>query len=226
MKGVIIVLFSFLFLNLNAQIKELKELKYFARDQVIFDLNYNYWMEDETTTQQTWNSFGCSFYAIYNLIGKHSNICLASGFGMSIENINLETQPDYSSGKTVFTPIQPNIDYSKNKIALTYLEVPLEIRIRTNPNPKRKSFIIYIGAKAGYLINNHMKYVGDDVTGKWVKYKLFDIENIMKYRYGATFRIGFGKLNISGFYSLTSLFEKEKGPEIIPVNIGISLFLF
>jgi len=221
---IIILLFAEI---LCAQNKNNEAVKYFGRDQVIFDLNYNYWIDNENTTRQNINSYGCSFYIMYNLLGKYSNICFASGFGLSMENINLETQPYDSLGYTYFTIIPSNIDYQKNKIALTYLDVPLEIRIRTNPNEKRKSFKIFLGGKLGYLINNHLKYIGEDfATGKWVKYKNYYLPNISPFRYGLTCRIGFGKFNITGYYALTTLFKENKSAEIYPVNIGISMILY
>lgn len=213
--------------NCFAQYKEREEVKYFSRDQIIFDLNYNYWLESESITNFKWNSYGCSFYAMYNLIGKNSNSCFAAGFGISMENINLGSQPVDSLGYTVFKPIPSNVEYTKNKIALTYLDIPVEIRIRTNPNEKRKNFKLYLGGKFGYLLNNHLKYIGDDIsTGKWVKYKTYWLPNISKYRYGLTARMGFGKLNISAYYALNTLFEENKAIEIYPINIGFSLFLF
>lgn len=212
---------------LNAQNKKNEDVKYFARDQVIFDLNYNYWIDDDNITQQKLNSYGCSFYTMYNLLGRYSNVCFAAGFGLSMENINLETQPYDSAGFTHFVKIPSNIEYQKNKIALTYLDVPVEIRIRTNPNEKRKSFKIFLGGKFGYLINNHLKYIGEDlVTGKWVKYKKYYLPNISTFRYGLSCRIGFGKFNVTGFYALSSLFEENKSPEIYPVNIGLSMILY
>jgi Outer membrane protein beta-barrel domain len=220
-------IFIILSIHLFSFAQNKDEIKYFARDQIIFDLNYNYWIDNESVSDQKWNSYGCGIYAMYNLLGKNSNICFSSGFGLSMENINMGTQPIDSAGKTLFYNIPSNIDYQKNKISLTYVDIPLEIRIRTNPNKKRKSFKIYFGGKFGYLINNHIKYIGEDfTTGKWIKYKTYNLPNIDPFRYGLTARLGFGKLNLSGYYALNTLFNKNKSNEIYPLNIGISLFLF
>jgi hypothetical protein len=45
---------------------------------------------------------------------------------------------------------------------------------------------------------------------------------MLPYRYGVMTRIGFGKFNLTGYYALTSLFEENKGPDIIPFSIGFS----
>jgi hypothetical protein len=57
-----------------------------------------------------------------------------------------------------------------------------------------------------------------------VKFK--DVPNIEKLRYGVTARVGWKFINLMGFYSLTDLFTKDKGPEIYPISIGISLMPF
>ena len=193
-----ILLLSFIIFSIviKAQYIEKDEVKYFASDQIIIDLNYNHWEDESNSVGQEWNSIGCGIYAIYNLIGKYSNICLAGGFGINMQNINLSTQPDETSAITVFYQIPDGTDYKKNKIALTYAEIPLEIRIRSNPNTKQKSFKLYLGTKFGYLINNHLKYEGEDpTTGEWIKYKTYNLPNISYYSYGITGRIGFGKIH-------------------------------
>lgn len=206
---------------------ERKQVKYFARDQFIFDFNYNYWLDKENKSKQKWNSFGYEFSVMYNLIGKNSNVCIAGGFGLSFENKNLETIPKDSATNTYFLAIPSNIDYRKNKINLTYINIPLEIRIRTNPNEKRKSLKIYLGGQFSYLLSNHNKYIGEDLnTTSWIKVKHYNLPNISPFRYGVTLRIGFGKLNLKGYYALNTLFEESKAPEIYPINIGVSLFLF
>ena len=42
------------------------------------------------------------------------------------------------------------------------------------------------------------------------------------FQYGVTGRIGYGSVALSGYYSLVDVFKKDKGPELTPLNVGIS----
>ena len=205
------------------------ETKIFSDDNLIVDINYDSWLNTPANVTLKPYSSGINVSYLYNLIGEHSNICLAAGAEVSSQNFFIDATPELNAGFVNFINIPDSINYKKNKLSTTYIEIPFEIRFRTNKsNRKGKSFKIFAGFKVGYLVNNHIKYKGDsfDGSGKEIKIKQYNIDNIQKYRYGITARIGYGKFNITGFYPLTQLFEKDKGPDIIPISIGLSVFLF
>ena len=79
------------------------------------------------------------------------------------------------------------------------------------------NFRFYMGFKGGYLVNSHTKFRDDES-----KIKVYNIKNLLTYRYGPTVRIGFKKVAIHAFYSLTSIFEEGKGPEIYPFSVGLT----
>ena len=124
------------------------------------------------------------------------------------------------------TPISDSITYKRNKLSTAYIDVPLELRYRTKPNDKGNSFKVALGVKGGFLLSNYTKFIGQGnnfgVSSTSTKYKKYDIPNIAKFRYGATVRIGYGPFNINAFYSLSPLFDKNAGPQITPISVGIS----
>jgi hypothetical protein len=71
------------------------------------------------------------------------------------------------------------------------------------------------------------KYKGDDYlpndNNKLVIYKKVRIPNVSKFRYGVSLRLGYKWLNFWGYYQLSSVFDKGKGPEMYPISIGVSL---
>jgi hypothetical protein len=81
----------------------------------------------------------------------------------------------------------------------------------------------------GFLIDSHTKYIGDDYifdgTDR-IHVKFKDVRNIEKFRYGVTARFGWKFINLTGFYSLTGLFKKGKGPDLYPISVGISFMPF
>jgi len=81
----------------------------------------------------------------------------------------------------------------------------------------------------GWLIDSHTKYKGDDYifeTTDELGVKFRDVKNIETFRYGVTARAGWKFINVMGFFSLTDIFKKDKGPDVYPISVGISLMPF
>jgi hypothetical protein len=131
-------------------------------------------------------------------------------------NISLMTNRDSTWGVTDTT-----LKFQKNKLKTTYLNLPLLLAFNTSSNPD-KAFHFAAGVIFGYRIGSKTKQtytVGkEDYTPK-VKGDY----NLSPFRYSATVRMGYGSYNLFASYSLVSLFEKNKGPELYPFNAGISL---
>ncbi|MCF8331646.1 MAG: PorT family protein [Bacteroidales bacterium] len=142
---------------------------------------------------------------------------LTFGAGLGLQSNNL-----YSDGfifenqvqhKTAFNPIPDSLNYDKNKISTTYLELPVELRLRLG---KEKEMTISAGFKVGYLINSHTKYKGENyletpqTQNDKVKIKEHNISDLNKLRYTATGRIGYKSFSLFAHYNLTPLFEEDQ----------------
>ena len=103
----------------------------------------------------------------------------------------------------------------------------MELRFRSK-SPNNKKMKYSLGFKFSYLIGKKTKYVGRDLTGedKDVKLTNHNIKFIENYRFGLTARVGWAWFGVSAFYSLTPIFMKDKGPDIFPISIGITLSPF
>ncbi|NTW34459.1 MAG: PorT family protein [Bacteroidetes bacterium] len=167
-----------------------------------------------------------------------SNFGFAIGLGITTHNLRSDAQPkikfDTTSGAnletgTVFEKIPDYVngnktDYNINKLNLTYIDIPCEIRFYKE-NKKEKVFKIALGFKAGYMISNHTKYKGTDLsTGtENMKVKKYNIKNIDLIRYGVTAKLGYENFYVFGYYSMSKLFKTGKGPEMYPVSVGIGI---
>lgn len=163
-------------------------------------------------------------------------ISFAWGYGISTHNIhsNGEFVTDSVTQLSELKPFPSNYSFEKNKLATSYLELPLEFRFRTGRKKRvaawraqadpeelvRPQFKFYLGAKVGYAINVHSKTRDDDG-----KRKIFGVDHLYPWRYGLTARIGFGAVTISGFYSLTPLIKEGRGTQVIPYSLGIGILL-
>jgi hypothetical protein len=175
---------------------------------------------------------GAQVFGMYNYQVNESVIYLAGGIGMGMHNLYSNTYiPDIKADSIGFEKIPDGISYKKSKISLTYVDVPLEFRIRT-----KKYFRIAFGFKVGFLINSHTKYKGNrfhfDKDGLLVSdgvnvvEKERDIKQIETWRYGPTFRIGYKWFNITVYYQLSQIFKVDKGPKLYPISIGIAVIPF
>jgi hypothetical protein len=153
------------------------------------------------------------------------NTLFSFGYGLAFGSQNFDTDRfiivDDTLGHTYFVSIDPAVDVKTNKLSVNYLDLPFEFRFRTSPNTKNNSFKIALGFKIGVLLQSHVKY--EDDGGKL---KLFNINNLNKYRYGVDSRIGYGIWGLNAYYSLISLFDEEKAPNVVPVSFGLSITPF
>lgn len=202
-----------------------------STDELIFEITRDNWITPTSGVEIKPVSLGVCLSLIKEFANEESWINLALGLGISSQNIKSNSTVFIdSTGNSYFSEIPDNTDYKKNKLSTVFIEVPFELRIKTNPDRNSNRFKIAAGFKAGYNLQRYTKYEGDDFrnlyAGDKIKIKQYRIKNILMYRYGVYARIGYGKFCITGFYSLTPLFEENKGPEIIPYYIGLAIIPF
>lgn len=126
-----------------------------------------------------------------------------------------------------------NLDYQRSKINMTYLDLPAEVKFRTDGG-----FKVGIGLKVGYLIDSKQKYVGEwpvafgfeneDETVEYnkVKDKQKGINQLEKWTYGATLRIGYKWVSLFGYYQFNKIFVSDRGPEMQPISVGLTITPF
>ncbi|MEI6696124.1 MAG: porin family protein [Bacteroidota bacterium] len=209
-----------------------------GKDIFVFDLFTDLWQDVPAVAKNRTINQGVDIYAMLNFPIGTSNFSLTTGLGVSSHNFYSDALPsirdvnDLITGKTEFYKLndyyKKNVDYSTNKINLTYIDFPIEIKFKTRAE-RNKRFKASIGFKIGYNISNHSKYRGEDVienTNDVITLKKSDIKYINMWNYGITTRLGYGRYNIMVYYSLAKMFEKDKGPQIYPISVGISITPF
>lgn len=193
-----------------------------SRDRIVLEYTFDQWQHDINLLKVRWYSRGFNAYFMYDiLLGKQKRFSVAPGIGVGTSSIftNSALHKD-----TTGTWLLPRTDsYKKNKIGLTYLDIPLEWRYRSKPNHRNNSFKIAIGVKAGLLVDGKTKVKQKNTDGDMKVYKEKRYEDFNRFRYGVTLRVGYGPFSIIGFYSLSKVFEKGKGNDITPYSIGIAL---
>ena len=197
-----------------------------GQDRLVAQFNWNSWLNTPDDIEVRWFSRGINLFVMYDLPLGKSPISLAPGIGIASDNVYHNGLFTANDTITFISAIPDSLTFSSNKLQTTYLEVPLELRFRTKPNSKGQSFKIAAGIRGGLLITSHAKYKGEGtafgLTQQEIKYKQYDIPNLENLRYGATVRVGYGPFNVNAYYGLSTLFEKGRGPEMVPFQQGIS----
>jgi len=142
-------------------------------------------------------------------------------------------------------------EYQKNKLRQSGFRVPLMLEFNTKRAKMPTADEILIAARDTvggkkpvdlHFTNKKNFHVALGVVGTWYydsmykqKYRAHgavqkDIDKgdhyLLPYRAAAAVRIGYGSLNLFAEYALTSLFEKNKGPELTPFNVGLTIVGF
>lgn len=213
-------------------------------EKIIINLYTDMWQgADSSLTVNSFNP-GFAFYFMYHIPFGKSKFSINIGFGIGSHNLHSDAYPTKEmefdtvtatynyTGNTVFERIPESvnnkkIEYDVNKLSLTYFDVPVEFKYGTE-NKKGKAIKFALGFKAGYMVNNHTKYRGNDFfTGSEdnIKYKNFRTPNLDPLRYGVTARFSYSMYGVFGYYSLTKIFKADKCVEMYPISLGIAISL-
>jgi len=111
--------------------------------------------------------------------------------------------------------------YIKSKLVETWVRVPLFLEYQT-AQKKSKQFHIALGGVFGYKLSSHSKQVHFE-GGDRNKDKIYNDFYLNPVKIDAEVRIGWGLLNLFASYSVSTMFKENKGPELYPYMVGITL---
>jgi hypothetical protein len=177
-----------------------------------------------------WGSRTLNIYYQHDMRIGQSNFSFLPGIGLSLERFKFTNggMIGYQNDSLrVILPANNSIKgIRKSQLVTNYIEVPLELCYRTNPEDPARSFKASIGGRIGYMYDafSKVKYKEDGEVKKLKDKQFYDLN---RFRYGALVKIGVGNFSVFGYYNLNSLFE-SKGAygDFNTATIGISLTSF
>jgi Skp family chaperone for outer membrane proteins len=160
-------------------------------------------------------------FAEYNIpFGK--NIGIVTGLGTDFNNYHLRNNVKLEEiDNTIVATEMPDVSFDKNKIATWSFTMPLLLEIQLH----KPNFYISGGVVGKVKIRSWSKQKYE-LDGQKYKDKQRSDFLMNTFRYGLTARIGFGFLRVFANYDLVPLFQKDRGPELYPVSVGITLISF
>ncbi len=111
-----------------------------------------------------------------------------------------------------------NTNLKKSKLTITYLDIPFGFEFKSTSNAH-----FTLGFKVGWKVDAHTKYKGGDLAGSGYQVieKDYKLRNIDNFHYGPYAVIGYKWFGASVFYQLSSVFDKDLGPQIRPLSVGL-----
>ena len=180
-----------------------------------------------------WGSKAFNAQYLYAIRLGESAVSLHPGFGIGTDkfsfdkNVTLFRNPDGSISIEPLNPVEFGT-VKKSKLAITYLEIPLELRFHFNKNNFKKSIKLAVGGKIGLRLSSHMK-VKYDHLGELQILKTKDSFELNDVRYGLQGSLGVAGISVYYYYALNDMFKKGKGPEntqAFQTQVGLAISVF
>jgi len=206
-------------------VKELDSL--YREDQFYVGVTFNLLWNRPSGISQSGFSGGVHMGFIRDMpINKRRNIAIGLGIGYSFNSYgqNLAIGEEEGTEVSVFSSLE-GVAYDRNRFATHLIEAPLEFRWRTSVPETHKFWRVYTGIKVGY-----MNYFNSNFVQEGNQIRQTKVDELNRWRVGATFTFGWNTFNFHFYYSLNPLFNKDAliGNEEIGMNtakIGLMFYI-
>lgn len=188
-----------------------------------------------------------NFYEQNIKLNKSGTIGMFSGLGLSWNNYRFSNSTLLTGDSSIFKGyLMEGVSVRKSKLTNLYLTLPLFFEVQSKSYRNKEKLHFAAGVVAGWRISSHTKIyyneankvfkLRDPETGNLLAgnmqspgnsnrniSKNYDSFHMRPFKLDAGVRMGWGIVNLYANYSLTSLFIKDKGPELYPFAIGIAI---
>jgi hypothetical protein len=197
-------------------------------------------------TTKSW-AVHLNFYEQNIALSKNKKWGMVTGLGLNWNNyrFSMDTRLNSDSSELIGY-VDKGISIRKSKLTALYFDIPLLFEFQTNSYMKKNSFHFATGMVMGVRLSSHTKKYYDEwnkdfevtqynpatdnyetvftaTSPDYSKAKDFDDFYMNPFKWDATVRVGWGFINLFATYSVNTLFKTDKGPELYPWTVGISL---
>lgn len=199
-------------------------LNNFMNDQMQMELPDNGWFLDLNTSKSWTFKLNLIEYGI-PIAGNSAGFVTGLGFDWNNyhfdKNINLIETPE----GIIDAEMETAINYQKNSLNTLYLTAPLLFEFQVPGNDSDDALFFSAGLIGGIKLGSKTKQFYE-VSDREYKDKHKDDYQLAPFRYGVTARLGYKFVRVFATYYVTPLFEQNKGPEVHPFSIGLTLINF
>ena len=144
-------------------------------------------------------------------------------YGLGVEMFNFRFDKPISFREDIITNVKYDVvSFTKNKLLVKYLTVPVQINFSPNPTNK-KAFYASIGMSAGYLWNAKNK----QISGERGKEKFRGNFNLNDWRFATIGELGLGAIRLYGSFANSNLFDiNQRILDMQPFAVGLRFSKF
>lgn len=209
-----------------------------SSDHFMFNLTIDNILDNGKDSFYNSNVFNPNFgaYFLYDLPLGKSGFSFAPGIGLTLSKVNLDNSilTQDSLGTSFLTSKNNSLfgtgsklNYVSSSFYTSWLDFPVELRFKSKPINGRSCIKVAIGVRAGINLaaNSKISYYDQNILRE-VDTKSSPFSDLTSFRYGGTFRIGYGAINLFGYYGLNQLIKENRNYNNLDLrqySIGISL---
>jgi len=200
----------------------------YREDQFYVGITYNFLENKPVDMKQQGLSGGLHFGFIRDLpINKKRNVGFGVGLGYSNTSYNHNLYIKEENSSVTYQILDNNVvGFSKNKLNIHVVEMPLQFRWRTSTSENYRFWRVYTGVKVGYVFSSVVKHKGD--LGS---FKQNNTPHLNKIKTNVDIGFGWNTWNFYISYALNSLFSDKAmyNGEVIDVTeikFGLMFYLF
>ncbi|WP_132051724.1 outer membrane beta-barrel protein [Pseudocnuella soli] len=202
-----------------------------ANDHFMLQLGHTTWLGAPDSLQLGGLPRTFNMYFLFDFPFKtNTRFSTAIGAGVATDNVFFDKMSVELAGNSTnlqFRDLSDTNHYKKYKVHTTYIEAPIELRFRSNPENDRRSFKAAIGVKVGLLVNAHTKGKGlENRNGNDIgnhTQKMHSKQYFNSNRISLTGRVGYGNFSLFGSYAATPLFKEGVAAQIRPLTVGLTI---
>lgn len=192
-------------------------------------VNLDLFNDIQLATSDNWDARmlnqGFSTALTYNFpLGDSKKHTISIGLGYSGHNYFSYSRimNPYSSDTLQLVQYRDVDGFKRYKVNCNYIEIPFELRFRI-----KDAWKIGVGVKVGLLVNAKTKFVGNNDDGVRIHEKYCYIDNVERYAYAATLRVGYKWVSAYCAMQLVPVFEVgHNAPHILPLSVGLTFAPF
>jgi hypothetical protein len=193
----------------------------YREDQFYLNITYNTLQKRPDGLKQNKLSTGLALGFLRDMpLNKKRTVALAAGIGysLSIYNHNMGIT-DVNSETTYSILDTDNITFSKNKMSIHTVDLPLEFRWRNSTPDSHKFWRVHLGVKLSYLIYDQYKLESSQGNVRQTNLKDFN-----DFQYGIYLTTGWNTWNLYAYYGLNPLFKSSAKIEGQSIDMNTANF--
>ena len=220
-------------LSIFAQGKEVKdEINFdaidslYREDQFYLNITYNALQKRPEGINQNKLSPGFAVGFLRDMpFNKKRTFAIAAGLGYSLAIYNQNLGIFNSNGTNMYQVLDTDISYSKNKLSLHYVDLPVEFRWRNSTPESHIFWRVYSGVKLSYLFYDQYKSISSLGNVKQSNNKDFN-----QFQYGVYLAVGWNTWNFYAYYGLNPMFKSSakidnQSIDMNTTNFGLMFYI-